>query len=287
MSADPADLAAPRDPADYRRPRGRGLRLGGVLAFGAVCMIGGGALATLAPKLLAGRPAARLWVEPAPAPAPPAPAVAGPAPTPAPAVEPAASSADLARLNARLAALESQENRTSQAAVSALAAAAVVEAAQSSRPFPEELAALRAAAPAAPELAALTRLAETGVPSRAALAASFPDYAARAIAANHKPAEGASFGDRVVYALFQIVSLRRVGEAAGQGVDGQIAAAERLVEDGDIDAALRHLDKLSPAAQAALSPWRARAERRAEVDRLAAAIRGRALRDLSGLGPAS
>jgi hypothetical protein len=279
LSPDTADMEAPRDPAAYRRRRG--LKAGAVVGFGLVCMIGGAGLATWAPKLLAQRPAARLAAAQA---TPLQPVTAAPAPVqplPVPSVTPAASSADLQRLDARLSALEGQETRLARAASAALAAAAVMEASQGSRPFVEDLAALRAAVPAAPELAALTRLAETGAPSRMNLAASFPDYAARAAAAARRPGKDAGLGDRIVYALSQIVSLRRVGEAAGEGVDGKLAQAERRLEDGDVEGAVRGLDRLPPDARDVIGPWRAGAERRAEIDRLVGQLRSRALAELS------
>jgi hypothetical protein len=81
--------------------------------------------------------------------------------------------------------------------------------------------------------------------------------------------------------LSKVVSLRRVGDVAGDSSDAIIARAERAVDDGDLDRALRTLDKLPPAARKALSPWRERADRRAEIDRAAAALRARALQELA------
>jgi hypothetical protein len=72
-----------------------------------------------------------------------------------------------------------------------------------------------------------------------------------------------------------------VGEVSGNDADAQLARAERMVEDGDLDQALLALDKLSPAARDALAPWRTRAEHRAEIDRTAAALRTRALEDMA------
>jgi hypothetical protein len=60
-----------------------------------------------------------------------------------------------------------------------------------------------------------------------------------------------------------------------------LARAERQVEDGDLDRALRTLDRLPPAARDAMAPWRNRAERRAEIDRSAQALRARALQTLA------
>ena len=276
-----ADLTAPPHPAAYRR-RTR-LRAWGLAGFGLLCMAGGAMLAVLGVRMIEARPALRLPAE-TPA-AMVAPAATQPAASPlivAPTyATPSAPSAEVSRLSERVAALESHEARTLRGAVSALAAAAVVEASQSSRPFREEVAAMRNLSPQAPELVQLSRLAETGAPSRAALAASFADYAARAAAAARRPGEGARLGARIAYALSHVISLRRVGEVEGSGPDARLATAERLVEDGDIDEALRMIETLPQAAREAMSPWRARAERRAEIDRLAAALRARALRDLS------
>jgi hypothetical protein len=276
MSAapDPAELTAPKDPAAYRRRPG----LGGwaVAALCVLCILAGIALGRSLPGLFDAR---RAVLSPSlPTLEPAEPPVQPPAASPAPAPS---EGADLARLAARVSALEGQERSANRAAASALAAAALVEASQGSRPFSEEFTALRAAAPDLSESAALARLAETGAPTRAALAASFPDYAARAATAARTPAEGAGLGERIGYALSRIVTVRRVAETTGDGVDARLARAERLAEDGDLDGALRVLDGLPQAAREAVAPWRLRAERRAEIDRQAAALRARALRALA------
>jgi hypothetical protein len=247
-----------------------------IMAFGVLCVLAGAAIALLAPKLLPARPEPR-----AEAPADLTPVAAAPVAVPAQPSPDVPASPDVGRLTERVTALEGHEKTTAGAAAAALAAAALVEASQGSGPFTQELAAARAAAPGAPELAVLQRLAETGAPSRAALADSFPDYAARAASAARAPGEGAHLADRIGYALSRVVSVRRVGDAAGDDADGLLAQAERQVADGDIDRALRTLDRLPPRAREALAPWRIRAERRAEIDRQAAALRARALSDLA------
>jgi hypothetical protein len=60
-----------------------------------------------------------------------------------------------------------------------------------------------------------------------------------------------------------------------------LARAEALVGEGDIEGALAELDALPPAARDALTGWRARAERRAEVDRRVAGIREASMRALA------
>jgi hypothetical protein len=283
-----AEIAAPKDPAEYRPRPLLGVSFWIIVVFGLVCVLAGVALALFAPRLWAQRPAARSLEAPVPAEAPrsnlnlpaaPEPAVAPPPAAPVPAAAP-----QVEQLTGRVAALEAQQGRTSRAAASALAAAALVEASQGSRPFPEEIAALRAVSGGSPELGQLSRLARTGAPSRASLLASFPDYAARAASAARKPGEGGSFGDRIVYALSRVVMVRRIGEVSGDGADALIARAERALEDGDFDRAFTALDKLPPAARDAMSPWRIRAERRAEVDRYADALRARALAELAAAG---
>jgi hypothetical protein len=281
--SDASEITAPKDPAAYRPRPLLGVTFWAMLALMLLCVLAGVAIAEFGPRLFNARPFARGAVEPATGVDAPAAAAPAPAPAAAPAltVAPAAPSDDVVRLGARVAALESEQAHASQAAASALAASAVVEAAQGTGPFAEELASLRAVSPPAPELQALARLAQAGAPSRTALAATFPDYAARAASAARAPGDKAGLGDRIVYALSRVVTLRRVGDVPGDGVDALLARAERQVDDGDIDRALRTLDRLPPAARDAMAPWRGRAERRAEIDRSAQALRARALQTLA------
>jgi hypothetical protein len=278
--SDAPEITAPDRP--YRPRPVLGLTIWAMVAFTVLCILAGVAIADFGPRLFAqaSKPAAvppsAGALAPAPAPAPPqAPAIS---PTPATA---AAPPADVARLDARVASLEGQQARAAQAAAAALAASVVVEASQGTAPFAEEMESLRAISPPSPELQSLARLAQAGAPSRTALATSFPDYAAQAARAARAPGENAGLGDRIVYALSSIVSLRRVGDTAGGGVDGVLALAERQVDDGDIERALRTLDRLPPGARDAIAPWRGRAERRAEIDRNAQALRTRALQALA------
>ena len=278
------DVTAPRDPAAYRPRPLLGVTFWAMIAFGVLCVLAGVALATFGPRLLAHAPTLKAPPEPVAAPEQPmAPVAPAPAALVAPTAPPAAP-ADVDRLSARVDALESHETRTSQAAAAALAAAAAVEASQGSGPFGDQMAGLVAISPPSPELSALVRLAETGAPSRAALAASFPDYAARAARAARAPADGAGLVAQVAYELSRVVTLRRVGDVPGDSVDALLARAERQVEDGDLDHALRTLDRLPAKARDALGGWRSRAERRAEIDRNAAALRARALQALAAAG---
>lgn len=245
-----------------------------------LCVLAGAGVAMFGPRLLPARGER-------PAPASARPAVAPSSPPTLPIVVASPTADEVARLNARIATLENQGARTTEAAAAALAAAELVDASQGSRPFGRELATLRAAAPGLPELARLTRLAETGAPSRTALAASFPAYAAKAARRARKPQRDADLAQHIAYVAAKVVIVRRVDETAGSSPDAILARAEQALEEGEVLPALKALDALPPKAREALAPWRADAERRAEIDREVAALRARAVRALQAPGPAA
>lgn len=269
----------PRDPASYGA-RGRGVGVLTVILLIAVALAAGIAVATYGRGLLPVRaPAAEAPAPVRPTPTPVTPVVAAPA---LPAIaEPSPGGADVAALEARVRTLESAQTRTMNAAAAALASALLAEAAETSRPFQTELAALERALPMSPYALALRDLAETGAPTRAALAADFDAAAAKASVAARDPGRRGAFLDRMVHALSAIVTIRRVGSTEGGAADAVLARAERQVDDGDIEGALRTLNTLPPTARAALADWRAGAERRAEIDRHVASIRAAALAELA------
>lgn len=276
-------LSAPRDPGVYSRRR-RGLGVGAIVLFGAACLAGGYGLARFGPQLYPAKPqpgATATTDAPAQtfASTGEAPVLAEVAslphqapPTPSPGV-----GDEVVR---RVEMLEADNSRLNAAAASTLAAGVLMQAAQSSRPFAQEVKALAAAAPTL-DLRALAIDAEQGAPSRWALAASFPDYAARAASAARAPGDGAGVMARIGYALSRVVALRRVGDVPGSGTDAVLARAEREVEEGDIVAALGTLEALPPGAAEALAPWRDRAERRAKIDREISRLRSLALEELA------
>ena len=258
----------PKDPAQYRPRPLMGPGFFAIIAFGILCVLAGVGVAYLGPRLLPPKPQA-----PAMSPAPPQPV---PAPAAAPQAPPPAPSAEVEALKTRIATLESEGARSTEAALAAVAAAGVIDASRTSRPFAAEMAVLRKAAPDLPELVTLARLAETGAPSRASLAATFPDFAARAAVKARKPDAEAGLGERLAYLASGLVQVRRIDELDGNHPDAILARAEAALNEGDVAAALRALDGLPPSARRALEPWRVGAERRADIDRL----RARALQDL-------
>ena len=267
----------PAPPPSPRTPSLAGRLFWALIAFGAVAILAGAAFIRFGPGLPApldpGRGALTAIL-----PAPPPRTID----LPAPAVPPPPAG-DLVRLEARLDDLEAGRTRTVASARSALAAAALMSAAQTSRPFTAELAAVAAQAPAGIDLSGFAAVAATGVPSRAALARDFPDFAALAAAAARRPGETAGLGDRLLAGLSRVIVVRPVGRLAGDGTDARLARAEALPNEGDLEAALTSLAALPPAAQDALRPWWDRAQTRARLDRQAAALSEHALRDLARL----
>ncbi len=134
--------------------------------------------------------------------------------------------------------------------------------------------------PESADLRALRPLAETGAPTVAALAAEYPDAAARAAVASRAHAQGEGVIARIAQAFAAIVTIRRVDQVEGPGVDAVLARAERRVDAGDLSGAIGELSGLPPAGQDAMAAWRVRAQRRAEIDRRVAAVRAAALADL-------
>lgn len=273
------ELTAPRDPGSYaRRPSRRGAWV--VVAFGLACLAAGYGLARFGPQLYPAKPAPGALERPQPL------AAVQPLEPPAPIAPPDApiERAD-ADIEHRVDLLEADRGRLATAAAAVLAAGALADAAQSSRPFADEVKALARAAPGL-DLRSLALDAERGAPTRAALAASFPDYAAKAASAARAPGDGAGVLERVGYALSRVVALRRVGEVPGNSADARLARAEQQMQDGDVAAALKTLEALPAAAKDALGPWRDRAERRAKLDRDIAAVRAQAMEELGRLSQA-
>jgi hypothetical protein len=279
---DTDDIAPPRDPAAFARPRGRGLGIVAVAVLCVVCVALGFAGSQFADRF-ADKPVA---AGPAELATPPSLDTQARAPAPAPDLAGAPSVAPVTAsgyqdLELRLANVEASQQRTLVAASAALAAAGLAEAAQTSRPFEGELAALERILPLSPDARALRPLAETGVPSRAALAAEFDAAAARASVAARAPGEGGGVVDRILHALSAVVSIRRVAETTGNAPDAVLARAERQAAEGDLTGAAATLRALPPGAASAMGEWRARAQQRVALDQHLANIRAQALSDLA------
>ncbi len=188
-------------------------------------------------------------------------------------------------LDTRVERLEAAQRRSGRAAAAAVAVGALSDASQTSRPFAAELSALERLLPDSSLVTGLRPLAAAGAPTRSALAAEFPDVAARASAAARAPGKGASFLSRALAFLGSIISIRRTDDVTSNKPDAVIARAEQRVADGDLEGALVQLAALPPPAQAATADWRERARRRVEIEHRIARLRALALSDLSMQSP--
>lgn len=195
--------------------------------------------------------------------------------------KPTVPDAALFAINQRVGRLEADQHQQAAAAASALAASALQQASQSSQPFDEDLKAVELLLPAATDLRSLRRLAQTGAPTRSALASSFPEVAARAAVAARTPGKDSGPFAEALHVLASIVTIRRVDRVTGTGPDAVLARAERLLNDGELDATLKALDELPKDARLSMAQWRSGLERRAELERQMGALRALALKALS------
>ena len=274
MSAapDPAELAPSRDLAAYgRRPLFSTTFVVWVLAC-VLCVAIGMAIGRFALRVAPSPKPEPVALE-SPRPATVAPALASLA---QPVAAPQAPGDNDSALSNRVGKLEAASSHETAAAVQALGAAALSQAALGSAPFAADVAAYQQLAPGDPDLAALAPLAARGAPSRATLAAALPDLLAQASVAAHHPTKDASLIARAAALLARVVIVRHVDPGA-PGVDGVLARAEAAADSGDLETAAADLATLPPVVRTPLEPWLAAAARRIDIDRHIEALRADAL----------
>ncbi|MFW2588408.1 mitofilin family membrane protein [Sagittula sp. SSi028] len=167
-------------------------------------------------------------------------------------------------------ALENNAEEQARLAAARAALSDVIAQVQAGAPFAEPLAMLGDNGVDVPE--ALSATAADGVPTVAALAASFPDAARAALSASRTAAtpEGEEPASGGFGAFFQSqLGARSVTPKEGTSTDAILSRAEAAVGQGDLDTALGELDALPQPAKDAMSDWLARADLRR--DALAAA----------------
>ena len=169
---------------------------------------------------------------------------------------------EITQLRRRLTALGENRTITGQnvagAVGLALATGTLRRAMDNGEPYHDVLATLRTLAAGDTAIdAVLDRLAEgagAGVPTRDALAVSFPSVARNVAAASADPAGG--WTERALQRIQNTVSIRRIGPAVpGDAPDARIARAEAKLLAGDLSAAVAELDALQGAAATAAASW--------------------------------
>ncbi len=277
---DPSDLAPSQDPAAYGRRRMFSVGFWAMMALCVLCILAGAAVVKFAPMFVGAEPAAPVRTTSTPSSAL-APTETG-APPAAPSSQAADAAAAVSTLTDRVQRLEDGQAHALDAAALALAAAALADAAAQPRPFADDLAAFEYVLPFSPDARALRPLAAQGAPTRAALAAALTQEAAAVAVAARVPDRKAGILATLGYAISRVVTVRRI-DGAGSAADIALASAEHRAADGDLEGAAQILDTLPATARDALAPWRAKAQRRIEVDRHVANLRAQALAGLMAL----
>lgn len=193
----------------------------------------------------------------------------------------------LAALGDRLGALEERlgqlaatvdEQATQPGVALAIAASALKAAIDRGDRFMTELETYAAVAPDSAEIAPLRDMAASGVPTRTAIAADFPDAAAAMIAAGRAEAPDAGFLDKLMSSAQSLVQVRPVGMVEGESVPAIVARMEVAIGEGDYARALAEYDRLPEAAKAASADYVAGIRARQAADALVETIVATALK---------
>lgn len=183
-----------------------------------------------------------------------------------------ASSADLAPLQQRIAALE-QAAKTANADIAkataadnaarlALSAASLRDAVLRGAPFNEELAQARALGADDKTLAPLAAYAASGVPGERALASELSALLPGMIKSAGSPPASGGFFERLQANAGQLVRVRPVDAPVGDDVATVLARLEVSAAKADIAAALTDLGKLPEAQRAPAQGWIVKAQNR-------------------------
>jgi hypothetical protein len=176
-------------------------------------------------------------------------------------------------LDTRVAALEAKKDDPDAAARAALGLALsnLTRAATRAEPFARELDVVAEFLPNEPELAELKTVAADGVPTATSLEAQFPQVVREVLDAE-RAAKNDSLWQRFLSNARKLVTLRRVGEVAGEDTDAVLARMEERVKRGDLSATLAEAKGLQGTAAEAASPWVKDVTARVTTDDLLAAL---------------
>lgn len=180
-----------------------------------------------------------------------------------------ASSADLASLQQRLAALEEQSKsaraelakatESDKAARLALSAAAVRDAVLRGTPFAEDLAQAKSLGADEKTLAPLWPFAASGVPNAKTLAKELTDLLPQMKKAVGTPAASGSFLERLQANAEHLVRVRPADAPTGNDASAVLARIERSAAQENIAAALTDIGTLPEAARQVAANWVTRA----------------------------
>lgn len=122
-----------------------------------------------------------------------------------------------------------------------------------------------------PAVAELTPYAETGVPTRATLIASFPGAANAVLDVLNHPDPNQSTVDRLWASALSLVKVRPVGHVEGDTPEAFIARSEEALKNGDLERALGEWSRLPEQGRAAAADFEKALIARIEVEKLVGA----------------
>jgi hypothetical protein len=156
----------------------------------------------------------------------------------------------------------------SEKATRALAIGTLRRAAAEGGAFAGDLAMLQALGSDDADVAALKPYAEKGAPTRAEVAATFPEVADRILSASTPVNPNAGFFDRLAGYARGLVSIRPTGPIEGDTAEAVVSRMQADVTRGDLAGALAEREALPADAKAASAAWAQAASDRAAIDRL-------------------
>lgn len=173
----------------------------------------------------------------------------------------------------RLQKVETDVNDASRrnAVARAIAASGLKAAIDRGGSFVSELETFAGVAAGDPAVAGLTPYAQTGVPTRASLIASFPATADAVLAIVNKPDPNEGVFDRLWSSAKSLVKVRPVGHVEGDTPDAVIARAEEALKGGELDTALAEWNRLPEEGRAAAPEFGKALTARIEVEKLVGA----------------
>jgi len=169
-----------------------------------------------------------------------------------------------------------------------LAALQLRDAVRGSEPFEAQYDALQTLSRKDEKLAAIIEplkpYAATGVATLEELRATFPPVASAVVAVQRGSDAGDGWISGAVRRFSEVVTVRPVGLVEGDDPGSAAARAEFYLNSGDLAAAVKELDSLSPEAAAPAADWRAKADARLAVNDALADVADLVASRLSKLG---
>ena len=184
-------------------------------------------------------------------------------------------------LDARLTHIEQSDLMTMarRAALSA-AIANLMRATQGSGAFTTEYAAVAALAGSDAALEDVNKYAVSGLPTVGVLTATFHEAGRAAINAEQSQS-GANWWQQLWANLTALITVRPVGEVAGDDTQSRVARAELRLKAGDLPAAVHELQPITGAARTALDSWFAQADARVKLETALAQLNSHAIAALA------